>query len=204
MAIWPVSEWVNGDERSRQAQVGAALHLLARLIDIVDVEHADPPQPSGSSAAEVRDPGVVRPTEGGQKLAVGQAIPEQALARLQARAPDTIHPQLLEHCMGVIGRLADVLPHAEEVDRSGILEAPTRLDHRAHGPDPRALEVPGVVLLSGPGTMPFHAGRASAELRLDPALVEVRRFDDVGIGRDDVVVAYTVPSRRGGGDCHIA
>jgi putative ABC transport system substrate-binding protein len=38
--------------------------LLARVIDVADVQHADPLEPSGSGPAEVRDPPVVRPTEG--------------------------------------------------------------------------------------------------------------------------------------------
>jgi hypothetical protein len=98
---------------------------------------------------------------------------------LQTRAPDAVRLQLFDHRLGFVGRLPDVLPHAEKVDRPGILEAPASLDHGADRPDPHAVEVPGVVLLSGPGAMAFHAGRATSELRLDPGLVQVRWLDDV-------------------------
>ena len=197
MAVGPVGQRVDRDEGPRQPQLGAVLQLLARLIDVVHVQHADPLEPVGRGLAEVRDPRIVRPAQRGQQLAVREAIPEQALARLQARAPDAVHLQLLEHGVGVVRPLSDVLPHTEEVDRRGILEPLARLDDRADGPDPRPLEVPGVVLPADACAMPLHAGSASAELRLDPALVQVGGLDDVRIGRDDSVAGHDLPPHRG-------
>src|SRR5262249_28130479 len=152
-----------------QSKLGTTLQLLTRVIDVVDVQHADPLEPPRSGPAEIRDPRVVRSTKRGEQLAVRDAIPEETLARLEARAPDTIHLELLQHRVRIVGRLPDVLPHAEKVDGPGILEAAPRLDHGADRPDAHAIQVPRVVLLPGPGAMTLHARSAAAEFRLDQA-----------------------------------
>src|SRR2546426_1519153 len=86
-------------------------------------------------------------------------------------APQTpsipVHGEFLQHGLGLVCRLSDVLPHTEEVDRRGVFEALARLDHRAHRPDADAIDVPGIVLPARARAMPFHTRRPVAELRFD-------------------------------------
>src|SRR5262249_56652051 len=51
-------------------------------------------------------------------------------------------------------------------------------------------EVPCVVLTAGASAVPLHARRTIAKLRFDPALVQIWRLDDMGVGRDDPVVRH--------------
>ena len=67
-----------------------ALEFLRRRVGIVDIEHRDALQPVGMRLAEIGDPVVVDAADLGQQLAVRHAVPEQALARLQHRAPDAV------------------------------------------------------------------------------------------------------------------
>src|SRR5262245_63052784 len=95
--------------------------------------------------------------------------------------------------MRLVRRLADVLPHAEEVDRCRVLEALAGLDHRAYGPDPGAIDVPGIILPARARAMPFHTRRTVTELRFNTAAVEVRGLNNVRIGRDEWVRSHTPP-----------
>src|SRR5262249_40021089 len=57
---------------------------------------------------------VVDPTDGREQFAIRYPVPEEPLARLQARPPHSIDFVLFDHSVGVVGGLADVAPDAEE------------------------------------------------------------------------------------------
>src|SRR5437879_3493577 len=80
-----------------------------------------------------------------------------------------VNGQLLQHGLGLVRCLSDVLPHTEKVDRGGVLEALPGLDHRAHGPDPYAVDVPCIVLPARARAMAFHTRRTVEELGFDTA-----------------------------------
>src|SRR5262245_7193211 len=174
MAIWTVGQGKDRDERPGEPQFGATHEFLAGILDVVHVQHADALEPVGRSPAEVRDPRVVGAAKGREQLAIRQAVPEEALARLKAGAPNAVHLELLEHGVGLVRRLPDVLPQPEKIDGPRVLEPPARLDHRSDRPDAPALEVPGVILPADPGAMALDARSPGAELWLDPALVKIR------------------------------
>src|SRR5215472_4518778 len=85
MPIGLVRQRRDRNERADEPQFLAALELLAALVDVIDIEHADPFEPLGVGFAEIRDPVVVDAADLGQELAVRDAVPEETLARLQAR-----------------------------------------------------------------------------------------------------------------------
>src|SRR5262245_48505848 len=143
--------------------------------------------------AEIGDPVVVSPAEGGEKRAVGNAIPEEALARLQAGGPHAVGFQLFQHRVGLVSGLPDVFPDTQKVDRRRIFEPLTGLDHRSDGANPGPVEVPGVVHPARTRAVPFHAGRTAAEFWLDASLVQIRGLDDVRIGRDQLVSGHGRP-----------
>src|SRR5271155_2961059 len=115
MTIGFVGQWRDRDEGPDEPQLLAPLELLAAHIDIVDVEHADPLQALGIGLAEIGDPVVVDAADLGQQLAVPDAVPEESLARLQARPPDAVLFIFADHRMGVVAALADILPDAEKI-----------------------------------------------------------------------------------------
>lgn len=90
VAIGLVRHRRDGNECAHQTQFLASRELQAGLVDIVDFQHRDALQALRIRPAEIRHPVVVDTADFGPERAVGRAIPEQALARLQARAPRAI------------------------------------------------------------------------------------------------------------------
>src|SRR5207247_7483448 len=121
------------DERADQPELRATLELTRALVDVVHVEHRDALEAVGKWLAELRDPVVVHAADRGEHGAVRDAIPEEALARLQTRAPYAVHLVLFDHRVGTVRAEADAVPGAEAVDLRGLREPLTRLDHRAQG-----------------------------------------------------------------------
>ena len=117
--IRPVGQRRDRDERADQPEPGAALELVRGLLDVVDVEHRDALEAVGKRLAEVGDPVVVAAADGREQLAIRDAVPEEALARLQARAPHAVHLVFLDHRLRLVRAVPDVLPHPQEVDRPG-------------------------------------------------------------------------------------
>ncbi len=193
MTIGLVGQWRDRDEGSDEAQFLAPLELLAALVDIVDVKHADPLQTLGIGLAEIGDPVVVDSADLSQELAVRDAVPEEALAGLQTRSPDAVLFILADHRVGIVAALADILPDTEEIDLRGVLEALAGLHYRPERPDLHAVEHPGVVFPAGRGLAALHLGRPVAEPRLDTPRIHVRRLDNVGIRRDQLVLRHHRP-----------
>src|SRR5439155_14857907 len=188
--IRPLGQRRDGNERPDQPELRAALELLTGVVDVVDVEHGDALEAIGIGLAELRDPVVVHTTDGGEQPAVRDAVPEEPLARLQARAPDSVHLVLFDHRLGIVAPEPDVFPYPEEIDLRRVLEPLSCLNHRAQGADLLAVDEPRVVLATGGGLHPFHPGRAVLESRLDPLRVQVRRLDDVGVCRDELICRH--------------
>src|SRR5216684_8321205 len=78
------------DERTDQTHLGDPLQLFGTLIRIVDIEHRDALEAPRMRLAEIGDPVVVAAADLRQELAVRDAVPEEALARLQYRPPDAV------------------------------------------------------------------------------------------------------------------
>src|SRR4030095_3093505 len=91
MTVGPVGEGRDGDEGTDQSQPGAAFQFLAGVVHIVHIQHGDTLETIGIRLAEIGDPVVIDPADGREQLAVRDAVPEQALTRLQASAPHTVH-----------------------------------------------------------------------------------------------------------------
>src|SRR5262249_61714726 len=133
----------------------------------------------------------------------GDAVPEETLARLQARAPHAVHLVFLDHHLGVVGAQAPALPRAEEVDLRGIFEALPGLHPGAERADLLSADHPRVELAPLRRLQPLQARRPVAKPRVDPPGIEVGRLDDVRIGRDELVrghralLLYTRLGRRG-------
>ena len=193
MAIGLVRQWRDRDEGPDEPQFLAALELLAALVDIVDIEHADALEALGIGLAEIGDPVVVDAADFGQQFAVRDAVPEETLAGLQARAPDPVFFIFADHRIGVVAALADILPDAEEVDLRGVFEALSGLHDGPEGSDLHAAEHPGVVFPASRGLAPLHLRRPVAEPRLDASGIHVGRLDDVRIRRDQLVLRHHTP-----------
>src|SRR5947207_13058566 len=116
MTIGLVRQWRDRDEGPDESEFLASLEFLAAHVDVIDIEHADALQALGIGFAEIGDPIVVDAADFGQQLAVRDAVPEEALARLQARAPYPVFFVFPDHRMRVVATLADVLPNAEKID----------------------------------------------------------------------------------------
>src|SRR5712692_958330 len=196
VTIGPISQRRDGNERPDQPEFRAAFQLLTGLFDIVHVEHGDALQAIGRGLAEVRDPVVVDAADGREHGAVRDAVPEEALARLQTGPPDTVHLVLLDHRLRIVRGEPDVFPQAQEIDLGGILEPLSRLHHRAQGADLQPVDEPRVVLTPRGGFHPLHPRRPLSEPGLDPARVQVRWLDDVGICRDELVRRHRTPPRE--------
>src|SRR5215510_3589284 len=192
MAIRPVGQRRDRDERADQPQPRAALELLRGFLDVVDVEHRDALEAVGERLAELGDPIVVGVADRGEQLAVGDAVPEETLARLQARAPHAVHLVFLDHHLGVVGAQAHVLPRAEEVDLRGIFEALPGLHHGAERADLLSADHPRVELAPLRPLQPLQARRPVAKPRVDSPGIEVGRLDDVRIGRDELVRGHGI------------
>ena len=123
------------NEGADKAHLDAALKLFRGGIGIVDIEHGDALEPARMRLAEIGDPVVVDAADLGQQLAVRDAVPEEALARLQHRAPDPVLLVFGDHCVSVVGAFADVLPEPEKIDLRGVLEALPGLHDGAEGAD---------------------------------------------------------------------
>src|SRR6266446_1137541 len=190
MAIGFVGQWGDRDEGADQTQFLASLQLLAGLIDIVDTEHRNTLQALWIGLAEIGDPVVVDAADFGQELAVGHAVPEEALARLQARAPNAVLFILGDHRMRVVSALAHILPNAQKIDLRRVLEALAGLHYRTQGADLRAVEHPGVIFPTGRGLVPLYPRRPLAKFGLDPGRIHVRRLDDMRIRRDHFVRSH--------------
>ena len=198
MTIRAVGQRRDGDEGADQPEPGAALELQRRLLDIVHVEHGDALEPIGKGLAEVGDPVVVDAADGREHGAVGDAVPEETLARLQARAPHAVHLVLLDHRLGIVGAEPDVFPRAEEIDLRRILEPLSGLHHGAQGAGLLTVDEPGVEFAARGRLQPRQTRGPLPEFWLDPGRVEVRRLDDVRIGRDELVRQHrNSPSRSG-------
>ncbi len=192
----------NRDEGADQTHLDDALQFLRAGIGIVDIEHRDALQPRWIRLAEIGDPVVVAAADLRQEIAVRHAVPEQALARLQHRAPDPVLLVFADHRVGVVGALADVFPDAEKIDLRRVLETLPGLHHGAQGADLLAVEHPGVVFAPGRRLAPFHPRRAIAQLGSDAVGIHVGRLDDVRIGRDELVLRHG--HLRGNGCVHSA
>src|SRR5207248_5860061 len=57
--IWAIGQRSDGNERADQAELRATLELVARLLDVVHVEHRDALEPVRERLAELCDPVVV-------------------------------------------------------------------------------------------------------------------------------------------------
>src|SRR5437870_6120 len=119
MTVGLVRQRRDRDEGADEPQLLDALELLAALVDIIDIEHADALQTLGIGLAEIGDPVVVDAADLGQQFAVWDAVPKEALARLQARPPHAIFFILPDHRVGIVAALADILPDAEKIDLRG-------------------------------------------------------------------------------------
>src|SRR5438067_22133 len=135
MTIGLVLQWRDRDEGPNDPEFLASLEFLTAHVDVIDIEHADALQALGIGFAEIGDPVVVDAADLGQEFAVRNAVPEEALARLQARPPDAVLFILFDHRMRIIAALADVFPDPEEVDLRRVLEALPGLHDRPQGPD---------------------------------------------------------------------
>src|SRR5438105_8844054 len=167
MTIGLVRQWRDRDEGPDEPEFLASLEFLAAHVDVIDIEHADALQALGIGLAEIGDPVVVDAADLGQQLAVRDAVPEEALARLQARTPDAVFFILTDHRVWVVAALADILPDAEEIDLRGVLEALPGLHDRPKGTDLHPVEHPGVIFPAGRGLPPLHLGCSVAEPGLD-------------------------------------
>ena len=190
VAIRPVRHGIHRDESPNESQVCTAFQLLAGIVHIVHIQHRDALQPLGIGCAEVGDPIVVDPADGREQLAIRYPVPEEPLAGLQARTPHPIEFVLLDHGVGVVGGLADVVPDAEEIDVRGIFKSLSGLDHRAEGPHLQPIDKPGIVLSSCRRFPLLHAWRPVSEFRLDATRVHIRWLDDMGIRRDQFVCCH--------------
>ena len=193
MPVGPVRQRRNRDENPDEPQLLAPFELLASFIDIVDIEHADALQTLRIWFAEIGDPVVIGATNRRQQLAVRDAVPEEALARLQARPPDAILFILFDHCVRIVATLAHILPDPEKIDLRGIFKTLPSLHDRAQGADLHAVDDPGVVLSAGRCCPPLHLWRAVAEFGRDAARIHVRRLNDVRIRRDQLVLRHLRP-----------
>ena len=193
VAIRLVGQRRDRNERADEAHFGAAFELLGAGIGIVDIEHCDALKAARMRLAEIGDPVVVDPADLGQQRAVRNAVPEQPLTGLQHGAPDAVLLVFGQHRLGVVGALADILPKPEKIDLRGVFEALPCLHHRTEGADLHSVEHPGIVIPACGRFASFHARRAIAQLWLEAARVHVRRFDDVGIRRDQPVARHLTP-----------
>src|SRR6516165_868385 len=193
MAIGLLGLGRHRDKGADQPQFLAPLKLLAALVDIVDIEHTDTLQPLGIGFAEIGDPIIVDAADLGQHFAVRDAVPEEALARLQARPSHPVLFILSDHRMRIVATLADVFPDAEEIDLRGIFETLPRLHHRTQGANLHAIEHPGVVLSPARGLAALHFRRPIAEPRFHAPGIHVWRLNDVRICRNQLVLGHYRP-----------
>ena len=147
------------DEGPSQAQLGTPLEFRPSRPRIIDIDHADAPQPPGLGPTEVGDPAVIGVTNPGQQLAVFQVVPEQALAGLQHRAPNPVHLKLGQHGLGLIGALSDIFPNADKIQAAGVLKATPGLGDGAERGDLHIAEEPRVGLFAVLGRIAFDRRR---------------------------------------------
>src|SRR2546427_4131581 len=141
------------------------------VFHVVHVDHADALEAVGVRLADLRDPVVVDAADGGEQRAVRDAVPEEALARLQARAPDAVHLVLFDHRLRLVGTGPHVLPQAEEIDLGRVLEALSRLHHGAPRARLLAVDEPRVVLPARRRFQPLHPRRPLSGPLLDATRV---------------------------------
>src|SRR6266436_7233354 len=181
------------NEGADKAHLDAALKLFRGGIGVVDIEHGDALQPARVWFAEIGVPVVVDAADLGQQLAVRDAVPKEALARLQHRAPDPVLLVFGDHCVSVIGAFSDILPEAEKIDLRGVFEALPGLHDGPESADLHAAEHPGVIFPAARGLAALHLRRAVAEPRLDAPGIHIRRLNDMGIRRDQLVLRHDRP-----------
>src|SRR5215510_9944548 len=122
MTIGHVGQGRDGNEGPDQSHPGAAFQFLAGIVYIVYIQHGDTLETIRIGLAEIDDPVVINSADSREELAVWNAIPEQALARLQASAPHTIHFELFDHWVWIVGRPPHVIPNPQEIDLGWVLE----------------------------------------------------------------------------------
>ena len=152
--------------------------LVGGVVRVVEVHHRDALEPAGVVAAEIRDPVVVRAHRERDHVGDRHREQDEALARVDHRAPDPVGLVLREVGGGVVGGGADVAERRRRAQLVGILdEAVTGLD-----PDERhrlpAVDVPPVAV-----GLRHHTRRPIAEHGHE-ALPDIGRLDDVGVRRD--------------------
>src|SRR5262249_7274726 len=143
IAIGPLGQWRDGNEGTDKAELLDPFELAAALVDVVEIEHRDALEARRIGLAEIGDPVVVDAADLRQERAVRHAVPEEALARLQNRAPDAVLLVLTQHRIGGVGALTHILPETEEIDLRGIVEALSGLHDGAQGADLHTVENPG-------------------------------------------------------------
>jgi hypothetical protein len=111
---------------------------------MVDIEHTNAFQSVGMGVTEIGNPIVICLAQTREELTILNVVPEQALAGLENRAPDTIQFELFEHRVWLIGSCAHVFPDPHEVDRFRVLKAPAGLGDRAKGDHLGLPKKPGI------------------------------------------------------------
>src|SRR5215831_8555150 len=145
IAIGFVGQWRDRDEGADKAELLRPLELSAAFLDIIDIEHRNAFEAFGIGLAEIGDPVVVDAADLGQEPAIWQPVPEETLARLQARAPYPVLLVFNDHRTRVVAALADILPDTEKIDLRGVLKTLPRLHDRSESADLHAVDHPGIV-----------------------------------------------------------
>ena len=185
------------DEDALHAVARRALELALRLLGDAEGEVCDGDQAAAAVAAEVDDPAVVGARVGLcqlQILALG--LPQDAEGRVEDTDGEVLAVEPLEALLGVPGAEARVVEVLEAGRRAGRGRDVADQVHRA--------EARGQVLadhlrgLAGDlevleAVRPLaHAERAVAPARLQVAVPQVRRLEDVAVGVDRAIVRQAV------------
>src|SRR5262249_33306196 len=96
----------------------------------------------------------------------------------------------LNHSVRLVCPFAHVFPHPNKIDLRGIFKAAASLSNGAEGRYLRLAHKPGVEIRAVGHFLPLDTRRAVAALGRDATGIEVRRFDDVCISRDDLVISH--------------
>ena len=165
-------------------------HLLDPGRNVVKVNHGDAPETIRIGITELGQPVVIGPEQGGQQLAVLNALVElQPDGRIHQSHVDAVGVHILDMLLRDIGAGPDILHLILKAQAVRVIEAQAGLGGRRRGLDFNALAIPPVAVL-----VRDHSRGAVAELFIQPRRPQVERFKNMIVRRNNFVLLHTIPS----------